>query len=160
LFSGNVRIVPFRTYTTTMMDGTDRIVVHDVVILAENEHVVICRVHGKVVSLARLRLLPGSVISEPGGYGTLVVARAFAGNLGLVFRDLACGSVAESQEHMPHRRCEDCGTFLRNGDGWIVPPDYPRMDTSPGARDTVPLCNLCLLTRCRGARGRTISSDT
>jgi hypothetical protein len=159
LFYGNVRIVPLRTYTTAMMDGTDRVVVHDVVILAENERVLVCRVQGKVVSLARLRLLPGSVISEPGGYGTLVVTPSLAENLGLVFRELACGSVAESQEQMPDRRCEDCGRLLRDGDGWIVPPDYPGMDASPGARDTVPLCNLCLLTRCRVARGRTISSD-
>ena len=91
------------------------------------------------------------MISEPGGYGTLVVTRAFAENLGLVFRYLACGSVAESQEHMPDRWCDDCGTFLRDGDGWIVPPDYPVMDASPGARDTLRLCNLCLLVSLPGA---------
>ena len=74
------------TYSTAMMDGTDRIEFHDVAILALNERVVRCRVHGKVVSIAHLRLLPGTVIPADSDYGTLVVTRAVAENLGLVLR--------------------------------------------------------------------------
>ena len=84
--TGSVRAVALRTYTTGMMDGTDRIEFRDVAILAQNEHVVLCRVHGKVVSIAHPRLLPGTVISEPGDHGTLVVTRAVAEKLGLVSR--------------------------------------------------------------------------
>jgi len=68
-----------------MMDGTDRIEFHDVAILAQTERVVLCRVHGKVVSIAHLRLLPGTVIPEHADHGTLVVTRAVAENLGLIF---------------------------------------------------------------------------
>jgi len=69
-----------------MMDGTDRIEFHDVAILALNERALRCRVHGKVVSIAHLRLLPGTVIPADSDYGTLVVTRAVAENLGLVHR--------------------------------------------------------------------------
>jgi|SRR5262245_52014732 len=84
--TGSVRAVALRTYTWAMMDGKDRIEFHDVAILAQNEHVVLCRVHGKVVSIAHPRLLPGTVISEPGDHGTLVVTRVVAEKLGLVSR--------------------------------------------------------------------------
>lgn len=68
-----------------MMDGTHRIAFHNVAILALNEHVVLCRVHNKVVSIALRRMLPGSVISERGDHSTLVVTRDVAENLGLIF---------------------------------------------------------------------------
>jgi hypothetical protein len=67
-----------------MMDGTDRIEFHDVAILARNEHVVLCRVHDKVVSIDHRRMLPGTVISERGDHSTLVVTRHVAENLGLI----------------------------------------------------------------------------
>jgi hypothetical protein len=44
---------------------------------------------------------------------------------------------------MPDRRCHDCGTFLRDDDGWIVPVDYPGIATL----DKIPICDRCLLTR-------------
>ena len=69
-----------------MMDGTDRIELRDVAILALNERAVLCRVHGKVISISHLRLLPGTVIPADSDYGTLVVTRAVAENLGLVLR--------------------------------------------------------------------------
>lgn len=69
-----------------MMDGTHRIEFHDVAILARNECVVLCRVRGKVVSIAHRRMLPGTVMSEGCDHGTLVVTRTVAENLGLVFR--------------------------------------------------------------------------
>jgi hypothetical protein len=62
----------------------DRIEFHDVAILAQNDRVVLCRVHGKVVSIAQLRLLPGTMISEHCDHGTLVVTRGVAEKLGLI----------------------------------------------------------------------------
>jgi hypothetical protein len=67
------------------MDGKDRIEFHDVAILAQNDRVLLCRVHGKVVSIAQLRLLPGTMISERCDHGTLVVTRDVAEKLGLIF---------------------------------------------------------------------------
>jgi len=129
-----------------MMDGTDRIEFHDVAILSLNERVVRCRVHGKVVSIAHLLLLPGTVIPADSDDGTLVVTRAVAESLGLPVARMRVG--AESREHMPDRRCHDCGCLLAGGEGWIIPPDYPSKDQLVAAPDKVSICDRCLLARC------------
>jgi hypothetical protein len=62
---------------------------------------------------------------------------------------------------MPDRRCHDCGTFLRDGEGWIVPFDYPGMDRLLATLDKIPICDRCLLTRRgRGTAKPTRSNDT
>ena len=83
--TGKALRVACRTSNTATMDGKDRIEFQDVAILAQNDRVVLCRVAGKVVSIAHLRLLPGTAISERGDHGTLVVTRDVAEKLGLVF---------------------------------------------------------------------------
>jgi hypothetical protein len=83
LFDREGLIVRRRTSNAATMDGKDRIEFHDVAILAQNDRVVLCRVHGKVVSIAQLRLLPG-MISEHCDHGTLVVTRDVAEKLGLI----------------------------------------------------------------------------
>jgi hypothetical protein len=50
---------------------------------------------------------------------------------------------------MTDRRCHDCGVFLREGEGWIVPLDYPGTDPLLATLDRIPICDRCLLTRCR-----------
>jgi len=44
---------------------------------------------------------------------------------------------------MTDRRCNDCGTFLRDGEGWIVPLDYPSMDPLLATLDRIPICDRC-----------------
>jgi hypothetical protein len=136
-----------------MMDGTDRIELPDVAILGLNERVVLCRVHGKVVSIAHLRLLPGTVIPPGSDHGTLVVTRAVAENLGLVPPVAHVRVGAESREHVRDRRCHDCGRLLAGGEGWIVPLDYPGTDRLLDTLDRVPVCDLCLLGRCERGTG-------
>lgn len=54
---------------------------------------------------------------------------------------------ATSRARMPDRRCHDCGTFLRDGEGWIVPLDYPGMGLLLATLDKIPICDRCFLTR-------------
>jgi len=137
-----------------MVDGTERIAFHDVAILAQNERIVLCRVHGKVVSVAHPRLLPGTLISEGSDHGTLVVTRAVAENLGLVSGRLASRSGAESHEgSIPDRGCHDCGCLLAGGKGWIVPLDYPGKGRLIASLEKVSICDRCLLARCGDGSG-------
>jgi len=50
---------------------------------------------------------------------------------------------------VPDRRCHDCGTILRDGEGWLVPLDYPDMDPLLATVDKIPICDRCFLTRHR-----------
>jgi len=56
---------------------------------------------------------------------------------------------------MPDRRCHDCGASLAEGEGWIVPPDYPGMDPLLATLDGIPICDRCLLARRGRGPGRT-----
>ena len=61
-----------------MMDGSNRVEFRNVEVLARNQHVLVCLVAGKLVSIPPGRLLPGSTIRQQGDIGTLVLAREVA----------------------------------------------------------------------------------
>jgi len=61
-----------------MADGSDRVEFTNVEVLAANQHVLVCRVAGKLVSIPPGRLLPGSAIQRQGDIGTLVLTREVA----------------------------------------------------------------------------------
>jgi len=50
------------------------------------------------------------------------------------------------------RSCEDCGAPLKEGEGWIVPPDFPAgYDDRVVTLGEIALCETCEERR-RGAR--------
>ena len=61
-----------------MMDGSDMVEFRNVEVLARNQHVLVCLVAGKLVSIPPGRLLPGSTIRQQGDIGTLVLTREVA----------------------------------------------------------------------------------
>jgi hypothetical protein len=61
-----------------MMDGRDSVEFRNVEVLARNQHVLVCLVAGKLVSIPPGRLLPGSTIRQQGDIGTLVLTREVA----------------------------------------------------------------------------------
>lgn len=67
-----------------MMNGADRVEFPNVEILAENQHILLCRVNGKLVTIASRRLLPGTTVGRRGDHGALVLSRELAHTLGLV----------------------------------------------------------------------------
>ena len=58
-----------------MMGGSDRVEFRSVEVLARNQHVLVCLVAGKLVSIPPGRLLPGSTIRQQGDVGTCWRAR-------------------------------------------------------------------------------------
>jgi hypothetical protein len=67
------------------MDESDRVEFTNVEVLAHNEHVVLCRVAGQVVTIPRPCVLPGATIPQQrGDVGTLVLTREVAKTLGLL----------------------------------------------------------------------------
>jgi hypothetical protein len=66
------------------MDDSDRVEFTNVEVLAHNEHVMLCRGAGKVVTIPRPSVLPGSTIQQKGDVGTLVLTRQVAKGLDLL----------------------------------------------------------------------------
>jgi hypothetical protein len=56
----------------------------NVEVLAHNEHVMLCRVAGHVVTIPQPCVLPGTTIPQRGDLGTLVLTREVARTLGLL----------------------------------------------------------------------------
>jgi hypothetical protein len=66
-----------------MMEGTDRVEFPNVEVLADNQVVLLCRVNGKLVSIAPGRML-GTTVRQRGDRGAVVLTRELAQMLGLV----------------------------------------------------------------------------
>ena len=66
------------------MDGSDRMELYDVQLVAYGRGVAMCRVDGNLVAVPEDQLLPGTELSPEVSRGRLVVARIVAQELGLV----------------------------------------------------------------------------
>jgi hypothetical protein len=66
------------------MSDSDRVEFSNVEVMAQNEHVMLCRVTGKIVTIPRPCVLPGSTIQQQEDVGTLVLTREVTKSLGLL----------------------------------------------------------------------------
>ena len=66
-----------------MDDDADRIEFLDVVVLACNQSLLLCRVDDKLMSVPRERMLPGTTVRTQGDCGTLVLPLELARVRGL-----------------------------------------------------------------------------